>query len=333
MNAKLNNKLSEYFKCNISLFGEYSNYEYLMSGTAAIDFVLQDIMNKYPNIKDVYLPQYRCYSIELPFKCYNFNIHYYYVDYDKSKKCFKIENLSNIKNTIILLCDFYESSISTIKNIMKSIDSSCVVIRDVTHTLFNKENYVEGCDYIVASVRKWFKVVDAGVVLTNKKLSVMAKYPNIKFVALKKIANTLKNHNKNYILRKIYEWSENKAEKIADEKYHLFSMSDFSANIILNTDFSQEYQRRLINSKRLKKELQPYVMIDGDMLLTIPCFVDNISYDELQIKVNNLRNLGVRCASFWGEDLSLVCEYNICFDLKGDYNSRTMKEIKNILGS
>lgn len=64
MNLKLKDKLSKYFKKYIILFNKYLYCEYLMSGTTAIDFALKDIISKHSHMKDVYLPKYRCYSIE-----------------------------------------------------------------------------------------------------------------------------------------------------------------------------------------------------------------------------------------------------------------------------
>ena len=84
----------------------FSNIEFLMSGTAAIEFAIQDALNKNPLLKDAYLPTYGCQCVDIPFRDNGMIIHNYEIYYDENKKQLHAK-LPKIENAIVFLCDFF----------------------------------------------------------------------------------------------------------------------------------------------------------------------------------------------------------------------------------
>lgn len=185
---------------------------------------------------------------------------------------------------------------------------------------------------MVASVRKWFETFDGGVVLSNKEFSIKAKRANKRFVRLRRFEKFFKSRKTFCPFKLLSEKYGEKADLLSDKKYQLYSISRNAAIKILQTDFNITYNHRLHNSNKFQKILgSSAVVLKNNGLLTVPCFLLNIDYEHIQGKIEKLRNAGIRCASFWDEDLNLACEYNICFDLNKNYDEQKIKNIQNIL--
>lgn len=319
---KVYEKLTQY-----NSLSHFKNTELLMSGTSAIHFAVQDILLKHPNIQDVYLPSYRCECIDVPFKDSNLNIYDYEINYDTTAKKF-YANIPDIKNCVLFLCDFYIHTNTYQKIIEECKLNNVIIIYDITHTFFCDNLIINNCDYVVASLRKWFKTVDGGIVLSNENFINKSISPNRKYLFYKKLDYCLGRFKKLSLFKKLKNWAENKADMQAEKFYQNRKLSTKTAKFILKTNIDEMLLKRKINANLLGETLNQECLIQlkQNALLSYP-YLFNINSTNT---IEQLRNCNIRCANFWG-NYNFDFENNICFDLNQEFTEYKLNQLLKIV--
>jgi len=129
------------------------DYQLLMSGRTAIDFVLENIQDLK---RIVYMPEYCCKSMVQPFEDSNYTIKYY--GCDLINHCYTMEE--NTDCSIFFAMGYFGYSESNMDKYIKLFhERNIIVIEDITHRLLSDINHSEYSTYLVASLRKWFPII------------------------------------------------------------------------------------------------------------------------------------------------------------------------------
>ena len=121
-------------KNNLQYFNIGNDNIFLMSGTTAIDFVLQDIKDIK---KIVYMPDYCCEAMVKPFIDNNYQILYYHVDLINKK--YYID--TTIDCSIFFAMSYFGYESTNMDNYIKEfVKNKKIIIEDITHRLFCRKN-------------------------------------------------------------------------------------------------------------------------------------------------------------------------------------------------
>lgn len=308
-------------------FKYFNDIELVMSGTTAIDFAIQDILIRNPEIKDAYLPSYRCNCIDIPFKDNNLNIHDYEIGYNETECKFFTKSL-NFTNCILFLCDFFIHSDLYYKIIDECKDRNVIIIYDITHTFFNDNLNLRNCDYVVASLRKWFKTVDGGIALGVDKFLIKSTHPNRKYLFYKKLDYML-SYCKGKFFKMLKSKAEGHADKQAEKYYRRHKMSKNTIKIILKTNIMELVNKRKENLKKISALLRRQCLkgVNSQSLLSYPFLYDKQDLDDI---IRKFRASNIRCATFWNKS-DFKFEKNICVDLMQEMSIEKLKIIKKII--
>jgi len=322
----------------------------LLSGRAAIDFVLDDIDKK---INTVYMPSYCCDSMLQPFIDRGISIEFYKVTLSAQNEIhYSIDINKNID--IFFGMSYFGFDASNMDDfINKFCDKGTIVIEDATHRLLSRTNHCETSTYVIASLRKWFPTPSGGVAvklkgsfidhelfppdyeIIEKKISAMklkAYYMNKKEVK----SNQIKN---DYL--KLYS----EFNQYLRGNYHLISTDKLTTKILNTIDFYKITEIRRKNAKYFYDNFNTTSKIDflfrsmdnsGDCPLFIPLIVDEKVRDKLRefLTANSIfcpihwptpiavQEIGI-VRDIYCRELSIICDQR--------YDTSDMKKIINIL--
>lgn len=320
------------------LFKQDCNYsmKFLVSGRSAIDFAIKDLIIK-KGITTVLLPDYICESMIEPFKKNRLNIEFYSVKFEDGEFFVDYSALYDRYNTCVLLCDYFVPNQEVYNNIIAIVSENNYVIHDITHTLFSRDINISGDDYIVCSLRKWFDIIDGGLIISRDTFDVSRRGKHREYIEKKSMSKYLKREyhsNPTSERKKMYKYYYNLAEEILNSDFSCYSMSQESMKLILNSDFN-----KLIKERQLLFQEICRILLDNNIeilknmeifncLFTIPIVVDN--RDEVLEKFYD--NL-IRCAIFWEYNeynngrFNAFVDSGICLSI----SNNTSKQLKKIL--
>lgn len=137
---------------------------YTFSGRAAIHLAVLDAMKK-REIKTAYLPSYLPFSALQPFIQMGIRYSFYDVDWKDGKIVYRFDKRN--KDDLFLFIDYFGKTDSSVESYARRVkEKGGIVIRDVTHSLFNRREN-EYSDYVVASLRKWIAAPSGGWLSKN----------------------------------------------------------------------------------------------------------------------------------------------------------------------
>lgn len=258
--------------------------KYLMSGRAAIDYVLEDVKD---DKKIVYMPDYCCNSMVQPFIDKGYNIKYYNVDLMNNK--FYIDIQFNC--SIFFGMSYLGYSNSNMDYYIKKFKmKSIAVIEDITHRVFCKKSHCESSNYLIASLRKWFPIYTREIAINkncNFKKNIDNYTINEELVKCKKLAMQLKReyiYNENIDCKDMFLDLFNKSNKLITD-YKNRKMDDESLEILKRIDLEDIIRKRIDNSKTIEKNFvfndnvkMLYNYKDGDCPLFVPIILKNRDY-------------------------------------------------------
>lgn len=320
------------------IFSEGCNFhlELLVSGRSAIDFALKDLIIK-NKIDTALLPDYICESMIEPFIKNCINIEFYSVNFENGEFIVDYSTLCNRENTCVLICDYFKPNNEIYNSIIKQVSEKNHIIHDITHTLFSNDVNVSLDDYTVCSLRKWFDIIDGGLVIGKQPFKINKKEEHSQYIENKTASRKLKKeyyNNPTKENKKLYKYYYNLSDEILNNDFSLYTMSQKSIEQVLYSNFfkikkDRQYLFKEICQILSKNGIEVIKNIDiFNCLFTIPIVVEN--RDEVIEKFYN--NL-IRCAVFWEYN-----EYNkdrqnnfidngICLSI----SENTSKQLKKIL--
>lgn len=303
---------------NLEFLNIGKDYKLLMSGSTAIDYVLNDFEDK---TKIVYMPNYCCESMIKPFIDNNYKIICYEVDIINNKYDINIdENCS-----VFYAMTYFGYDCSNMDNFIKKFQKKGIfVIEDITHRLFCKKNHCKNSTYLIASLRKWLPIYTGGVAIKMDSLfnALTSNYTlDIRLIELKKEAMELKKRYIDHEIndkQKFLELFREANELIENYKNKL--MDNESIGIVKSIDINKMIDRRIRNAKLIENKLINkgikliYKLNEEDC----PLFVPVVLNDR-----NTVRNLLIKndiyCPVHWpnfnsfnneiyNTELSLICD-------------------------
>lgn len=329
---KLKQKITDEFFTNVC----ESNIELLVSGRSAIDFAVKDLIIK-KNIKYALLPDYICESMIQPFINNGINIEFYSVKFQNGEFIIDYSTFYNRNNTCVLICDYFKPNNDVYNNIVNIVSDKNYIIHDITHTLLSKDVNVSLDHYTVCSLRKWFDIIDGGLLIGKEPFNINKIGVHNKYIENKKISRELKKeyyNNPTKENKKMYKYYYNIADGILDNDFSCYAMSQESIEKILSSDIEKirTEKQNLFNEIREILLNNNYELIKNinmfNCLFTIPIIVDDRN-KVIEEFYNNL----IRCAIFWEHN-----QYNR--DIKNDFidngiclsiSDNTSKQLKKIL--
>lgn len=248
------------------VLSEFDNFEFkentalLFSGRAAIDLVIDDILEKH-SIETVYFPEYCCSSMTEAFERHNIRIVFYKVSYNDKKRCLEYDIDTALNCDIFFAMNYFgyhSNCMNKYINVFKA--RNIFVIEDITHSLLSKVSFCQESDYLVASLRKWFGIYSGGLAIKKsgrfvKKLTDSIIEPPRKIIETKKTAMKLKKAylngdvgvSKNEFLEKFKEYNNAVAELNSKIGIDLESYE-----LLKNIDLSEIRKIRIQNAKILE---------------------------------------------------------------------------------
>ena len=320
---------------NLNYFNLGTDYKFLFSGRSALDYVLKNID---VNNKTVYMPVYCCESMVRPFLDNGYEIIYYNVGYDNE---FTYDIDINVDCGIFMAMSYFGFSSSIMDKYIKLFKKkNKIVIEDITHRLFQKDNYCCNSDYLVASLRKWFPIYSGGLavnVYEKFKVSTSDYKVDEELIRLKKMAMSLKKQymndefdNKVKFLEIYQECNKlflDYQDKLMDkESLDMLDKFDIKTMIQKRKENTEKIYKMLKNNSQIKL-LFPYK--ENDCPLFVPILVNNRDIIKSKLLKEN-----IYCPNHWPnfnevdnnlyhKELSLICDHR--------YNLTDIEEYLNKL--
>lgn len=291
------------------------NTKWFISGTAALDIIVQDIIQD-NYIKTVALPSWCCSCMITPFLKYGVEVKFYPV-YISSHRL--ICDYSTIEADCWLVLSYFGYTSQIAYGIPEGI-----VIRDLTHSIFAEK--LDDADYFFGSLRKWAGFYTGGYAWSKKwNYTIDCPECDLSYISLRKNAMKQKwlyiseqNNSKEYL--SLFE----EGEEYLDRCEPMMAYShDIEKAIHLNAEWLIKQRRK--NAAVLLSGLREWALFpdleENDCPLFVPILLDKKRRTELQ---NYLREHNVYCPIHWpiekehvlinrtkelyDQELSIVCD-------------------------
>lgn len=303
-----------------------SDSAFTFSGRAAIDIALRDILTE-KQVKEVYVPSYCCVSMLQAFADRGIKIKFYQVSFKNGQFTYQFDK--NHGCDLVLVMSYFGLETAAERELIKSIhDQGTIVIEDITHSLLREDSCSEHCNYVVASLRKWFPMPAGGWVGKRRG-------------ALKIKPNGESDHAVDGKIEGMKQKYAYLSSSVGDKENFLALQSKFDTDLIHidrmlkidstskaildQTDLKTVKDRRRSNAKTLIDGLQdldgrclalPQVDLTKDVPLFLPIFLKKEDRDSLR---SFLIEQGMYCPVHWPEvmgapvgvrenELSLICD-------------------------
>lgn len=220
------------------------NVRYVLSGRTGFDLVIKDIRSKGLKLSSCCFPSYCATSMMQPFADNGISIEFY--DAFVGKDGFEFDASHNNCDAIVLIDYFGYCSNELPAMAAEAHKRGCIVITDVTQSIFCDRNYRAFSDYVVGSFRKWLPSCSA-FVYSQDGFSV-SYYQTIcgKFEELRNRAYSIKQQyvqSNDSSAEKFLSLFE-ESEVMLKTDYGGYAASQQELNVYLNAD------REFIRSKR-----------------------------------------------------------------------------------
>lgn len=280
------------------VFRYLSEYQtvYTDSGRSALRLLQRDLSKG-----KILMPIYICTSVIELFQC-NENIEFYKIKRDFSIDFEDLKQKLNSSVDVFYLMHYFGwiQDRDVLQYIYeKRAEYNYVIVEDTTHSIFTQKHTIG--DYCVCSLRKWFPIMDGGVLYSRRKLPVSDKYNERKNCSRKLEA---------MILKKLYIESELECNTLyrsifADSEQNLngqrkiYRMSAMSEVLLKSISVSKICEQRVKNYRELMRHLsrdQVELIVGNDDVVPLVCPVYVDARDEFrEYLIDNY----IYCAVHW----------------------------------
>ncbi|BDZ82318.1 hypothetical protein Lac2_04520 [Claveliimonas bilis] len=298
---------------------------FTFSGRNAIDVVIRDIL-KNQRIDVVYAPSYCCVSMLQEFIDRGLKIAFYDINFENGRFTYQIPEV--LPHSVVLIMSYFGlNTMEAHRAIERLHNSGSIIIEDITHSLLRKDTVSNSCDYVVASLRKWFAIPTGG--WAGKKRGSFSEKPGLdsNHAVQEKIAAMKEKYD--YLTGKV-DSKENfllAQANFENDLIHvdrMLKIDDVSLSIIERLNIDEIITRRRQNAGILidgLKDLSSIIQIPQiDMSVDVPLFVPVIMETEKRDSLRQyLIERGIYCPVHWPEtmgaamgiranELSLICD-------------------------
>lgn len=254
---------------------------------------------------NVYLPALSCDSMVRPFKIYGYKVKFYKYNSDYSINLESLHELirENSDSGLFIYMNYFgiESIAETDLETLKHQYSELIFIEDRTHDLFEVRNNQFHPDFIIASLRKWINIPDGALLWAKQKLTCNDFGEDTKFMSKRLEAQCMRNeylNTGNEMLKCKYRKIFSKVSDIMDNDSKPSRMSEYSYQLISNTEWNKILYQRKSNAERLSQMLLEnnikVLQSNSNIRLYVPIFVEN--RDDIQ---KRLSKIGVFNTIIW----------------------------------
>jgi len=311
---------------NTIWFPEDEDGTLTFSGRSAIALALRDAM-KNREIKRAYVPSYCCLSMLQAFIDLNIPYDFYEVEFDGNEIKYHLD--TEEKYGVLLIMKYFGVNVQEYDEyIHRMKQKGCIVIEDVTHTLFDVKPGNNEADYHVASLRKWVPSPAGGYLSKSKGLLALKPEKDSNH-AVEKVLKAM-NEKREYITGNggkkanyLKDFSSFNQDLIQLDV--MLKLDDVSCKIISSYDYDVMKCKRKANAEILYRRLKNInglsfldsgVDFEKKTPLFVPIILPELKRDELrQFLIDN----GVYCPVHWPEtigaepgirknELSLICD-------------------------
>ena len=276
---------------------------------------------------------------ESPFILNNYNIVFYKYNKDYSidvnDLCQKLSKYNDCTK-LLLVMDYFGNSCTSNRDILgiKEKYSRLKIVNDITHNFLY---YVDSgiFDYTVASIRKWVNIPDGGLLWSNDIIDISKFEEENLFSNSRLQAQIMRNeylNNGDENLKTEYRKIFSEVGKILDEDSRPYKMSEYSYQLLCETDFDAIRSIREKNFavlSRILSECQNITLIQNDNFksnLYVPFLVRNRDIKQRELSsigifntviwpLNDIQKDNCMIAKYIGENmLAAPCDQRYTFD-------------------
>lgn len=264
-----------------------SDYAWLSTGRSAIQFVINTIERRNPNIKKVaVLPSFTCDTVFEPFLKSGYDVFYYPIERDlRTTSDAILETVIKHDAFIVLFHRYF--GFDTLDG---QVDRMCDFLReqgkytieDCTQCLYSDISRADS-DFTVGSIRKWTGTPDGGFAVCREGVFNEKPQRPDKDLEEAKIKASYTKY------RYLFEHNGDKgemlamyraAEDILDNQEEIYNISETSAKVQASLNVNDLKSKRRANFELLSKELKQYVkpvftLKDSEAPLYFPVLVDD----------------------------------------------------------
>ncbi len=291
----------------------------------------------------ILLPSYICGSVINVYKR-QFRIKFYKINADFSVDIKDFEKKLDKNVTVVYITHYFgqlQDKVFINYLYESKKEYGFTIIEDTTHSIFTESKTVG--DYCICSLRKWFPIMDGGVLYSDKEMNGISveniphKNPSDKLYAM--ILKHLYIEGKldsNQLYRKIFI----EEEKKLDTQEEIYQMSALSKSLMENFSISELKEKRKRNYHELVKALRKLgineILKKQEFVpLCCPVYVEN--RDEFR---KYLIEHQVYCAVHWplegtelegDEEMIHISESIISFPIDQRYGKQHMQYLGNLI--
>ena len=285
-------------ECKHGLIPHYFN-----TGRSAVEALLRNL--KRDGYRQVLLPSFLCDSVRDAVRRAGLDLSYYRVNIDLS---IDVKSIEIEEKSILYVVQYFGKRINAeMKDAIKRIKQvGGTVIEDISLSLLSDGDDVGFGDYIIGSLRKWFPIVDGGILLAKEKITfeladASNDYSLYYFVAQLLKDLYLKESERDQRQKSLFLSYSNEGMKALFNDYTLRKMSMISTDLMKGVNIEFVRNKRIRNYDLLcaflSKVPQVKVLVDRQGTMTplgMLILVDN--RDEL---LRRLISMGIYCNVHW----------------------------------
>lgn len=292
---------------------EFSAF-YFNTGRSAIEAMLLKMRKK--GFNELLLPSFICDSVRDAALRAGVSIRYYKINKDLSVD---VASIDLSKNSILYVVQYFGQRINI--DMLQFIDEAkrkgIIVVEDISLSLLSSEDeYVGFGNYIIGSLRKWFPIVDGGILLSEENEEYLVSdstndYTLYYFLAQILKYSYLKNTNQKAENKQIFLSYNKCGMSSLFSDYTIRRMSMLSEDLLKNIDLLEAQKKRIENYDylfMLMKDIpQIKVLVNRKGKMTPLGMI--ILSDERDTLLNYLISKDIYCNVHWKENRSIsICQ-------------------------
>lgn len=293
-------------------WGNSYTAHYFNTGRAAIEALLVRLKGK--GYERLYLPSFLCDSVSDAAKRAGLTLQYYGVNSDLTVD---IGALRAEKNTILYVAQYFGQRIEVpfLEFIRQARTAGMMVVEDISLSLLSRDEACVGFgDYTIGSLRKWFPIVDGGILLSREDeaefdlADAANDYTLYYFTAQLLKHKYLSDGGNDKHLKEIFLSYNRMGMTALFSDYTVRKMSGISADLLKGLDLDQIRERRICNYDMLSSMLasvpQVKLLVDRSGAMTPLGMV--ILVEDRDRLLEHLIAKGIYCNVHWRENEAMA---------------------------
>lgn len=328
-----------------------SDYVWLSTCRSAIEFVIQTIEQRNPDVKKVAcLPAFTCHTVFEPFVKANYKIVTFPLDKSLTSDAQEILKIvKEVEPGIILFHRYFGfNTLPSIDIVLPAFrEKNIMVIEDCTQSMYSSFGRMDA-DYFVGSIRKWCGVPDGGFAVCRN--GVFIGKPTSSDVVLERVKREACEMKYRYLF--LYNGDKDKyltrykeAEDILNNQEQTYLISELSKIVQSNLNVHQMRIKRRSNYQtllRIFKDIDGvtpvFEQVENDVVpLYFPVFCDNREKVQSLLVKND-----VYAPVVWPKDkgcpdvcdnANYVYEHLLCIPVDQRYDINDMERVGTIMSN